>query len=189
MDDWARNLEFRWANAVSWLPASDTAPPKVSWVMNTDPHVRRLNSSIKSIQVSSEITSSTKWDFSYIGSGPMIEWRICPFKTFGNGPYTISLILTLHSCQVIHPGGSSLSTDHQCHARQLSKWYDFPSEDATTSSMLTSDGVLSARAGAGVDAQITDNVNMGLSVERHVLSGCRRPPRFNRSTEVIKIIL
>lgn len=49
--------------------------------------------------------------------------------------------------------------------------YDFSSEDSTTSSLVTGDDVFSARIGAGVDAQITDNATIGLSVEGHGLGG------------------
>ncbi|MEP0521389.1 MAG: autotransporter outer membrane beta-barrel domain-containing protein [Hyphomicrobiales bacterium] len=49
--------------------------------------------------------------------------------------------------------------------------YDFSSEDSTTSSLLTSNDVFSARIGAGVDAEITDNASVGLSIEGHGLGG------------------
>lgn len=49
--------------------------------------------------------------------------------------------------------------------------YDFSSEDTTSTSLLTSDDVFSARIGAGVDTQITDNATLGLAIEGHGLGG------------------
>ncbi|MFK8035352.1 MAG: autotransporter outer membrane beta-barrel domain-containing protein [Hyphomicrobiales bacterium] len=72
--------------------------------------------------------------------------------------------------KVLYP--HMFESGHQATFWALAKAeYDFSSEDTTSSSLLTSDDVFSARIGVGVDTQISDNASLGLAVEGHGLGG------------------